>query len=127
MADLAREMLAPKRLKAGPDAQRPAQGSERLRHALMRFAGVDGVTALTRRALALASAEFPALRGARLGMQGRVEGLEQIFPEDEIAKEEAVLAITIHLLELLATFIGEPLTRRFVDEACSGFPPQEKR
>jgi hypothetical protein len=83
---------------------------EKLRLSLTQFVGADGFTALLRRALVLARSDFPSLQIARVTPDGRLEGIE------EHAKKgvEAATAITAHLLGLLVTFIGEPLTFRLI-------------
>jgi hypothetical protein len=83
---------------------------EHLRVAFGRFAGPDGFTSLVRRALALARADDPLLRQLTVKTDGSFEGLERI-------SDDAVLAIIAHFLGLLVTFVGEPLTFRFVREA----------
>ena len=52
--------------------------SERVPVSLTRFAGDYGFAALLRRALALATAEVPALRSVSVSADGRLEGLEQL-------------------------------------------------
>ena len=92
---------------------------EKLRASLTRFAGAEGVTALLRRALALAVAEVPALRSVTLKADGSIEGLEVAAADagnSEIGEGNATVAIAAHLLGLLVTFIGEPLTLRLVRE-----------
>lgn len=83
---------------------------ERLRVALARFAGSDGFTSLVQRALALARADEPSLRQLSVRADGSLEGLEQV-------SGNAVLALIAQFLGLLVTFVGEPLTLRFVSEA----------
>ena len=90
---------------------------EKLRVSLTRFAGADGFASLLRRTLALARAEIPSLNRVSVNSDGSVEGLEALAADDTDAGVEAGLAITAHLLELLVTFIGEPLTLRLVREA----------
>jgi hypothetical protein len=46
-----------------------------------------------------------------------MEGLEALASEDAEAGVEAGAAITGHLLGLLVTFIGEPITLRLVRDA----------
>jgi len=82
---------------------------ETLRRAVTRFAGADGFDALMRRALALARAEVPSLHTVTLGAEGGLEGLEQVGPDGAVA-------LTAHLLALLVTFMGEPLTSRILRE-----------
>jgi hypothetical protein len=89
-----------------------------LRISITRFAGPDGFAALLRRALALARAEAPVLAGVRLGADNRLEGFGEIPPGAEAA--EAAVALAAHVLTLLATFIGEPLTVRLLREAWPG-------
>ncbi len=96
---------------------------EKLRISLTRFAGADGFLSLIRRALALARAEVPALQSVQVMADGRLEGLDEIAAEARhvdsrlYGKVEGALAITTHLLELLVTFIGKPLTLRLLREA----------
>ena len=85
---------------------------EKLRVSLTQFVGADGFTALLRRALALARSDFPSLQTAKVTPDGRLEGIEE--PIDAKKDVEAATAITAHLLGLLVTFIGEPLTLRLM-------------
>ena len=84
---------------------------------LTRFAGADGFASLLRRALALARAEVPSLQTVTVKPDGSLEGLEALAADATNAGPEAAVAITAHLLGLLVTFIGEPLTLRLVREA----------
>lgn len=117
MRDLARRLLA---LEAASQsatdthAHEAERVFEKLRISLTRFAGADGFTALSRRALALARADVPSLQSVKVDADGRLKGLEEVAADTAI---EATTAITAHLLGLLATFIGEPLTLRLVREA----------
>lgn len=81
--------------------------SEKLRTFLAQLVGVDGFTALQRRALALARADVPSLQTARVSAEGRLEGLQDVESDDE-----AAIAITAHFLGLLVTFLGGPLALR---------------
>lgn len=88
---------------------------EELRLRLVRLAGVVGFRSLLSRALTLAKAEAPSLKAARVNVDGSLEGFVGIEQSQETAV--AVHARTIlvaHLLELLVTFIGEPLTLRLI-------------
>ena len=91
--------------------------NEKLRDVLTKFAGAEGSAALLRRALALASAESPALRHATFSAEGRLEGVEQLATQSGGVANAAEVAITAHLLGLLDTFIGERLTLTMVREA----------
>jgi hypothetical protein len=120
MRDLAQRLLA---LEAASQSEPDPNGHEgvrvcdKLKISLTRFAGADGFTALLRRALALARADVPSLQSVKVTTDGRLEGLEEFAADARNPAVEAVTAIMAHLLGLLATFIGEPLTRRLVREA----------
>ena len=90
---------------------------EKLRNTLVRFAGADGFTALLRRAVVLTRSDVPSLQSVKITADGRLEGFEEIGGAAGNLTIEAATAITAHLLGLLATFIGEPLTLRLVREA----------
>ena len=120
MRDLARRLLAAEAASQSaaeprvPDAVRVC---EKLRVSLTRFAGADGFTALLRRALALARAEVPALHCVTEKGDGTLEGFDELAADAHDVGRDAAMAITAHLLGLLVTFIGEPLTVRLVREA----------
>lgn len=114
MRDLARKLLAESQSAAGPHRYEVVLVSEKLRISLTRFAGVDGFAALLRRALALASGEMPALQSVKVSADGRLEGFEKLAGG---VWEEAAVVLTGNLLELLVTFIGEPIALRLVREA----------
>lgn len=117
--DLARRLLA---LETAFDTSSEARvdGAVRvigeLRMRLIKLAGVDGFRSLLSRALTLAKAESPSLNVAQVGADGSVEGFDGI-EQGPVAGAEAGQAGTIlvaHLLQLLVTFIGTPLTLRLV-------------
>jgi hypothetical protein len=85
---------------------------EKLQDSLRRFVGPDGVTALTRRAVAMARNERAALSSLKVARDGRVEGWDTLAATGHSA--EAAMEIVSHLLWLLVTFIGESLTLRLV-------------
>jgi len=121
--DLAQRLLtaeAARQSVAEPRAHAAVRVCEKLRVSLTRFAGVDGFAALLRRALALAREEVPALHGITEKTDGSLEGLEKLVADagnSGVAGSDAAVAITVHLLWLLVTFIGEPLTVRLAREA----------
>jgi hypothetical protein len=119
MRDLARRLLAASQTASAPHVHEAAAVSEKLRIPLARFAGADGFASLLRRALALASAEVPALQSIKVGAEGRLEGFDRLAADTGTVAggSEAAVAITAHLLGLLVTFIGEPLTLRLVGAA----------
>lgn len=117
LRELALKLLSDQRPVAGhADGSLPV--NQRLQLSLIRFAGVEGFASLLRRAMALASANIPALRNAKVGVDGGIEGIEPAFTQDHVLRHEAAVAVTTQLLELLVSFIGESLTRRIVADAC---------
>ena len=120
MRELARRLLAEE--VASASASRPSVPEavlvcDKLRVELTRFAGADGFSSLMRRALALAAAEVPSVQAVKLQADGSLEGFEELGADSGNPGSQAAVAITAHLLELLVTFIGEPLTLRLVGEA----------
>jgi hypothetical protein len=126
MRDVARRMLAASQSTPGPHVDEAVLVSERLRITMTRFAGADGFAALLRRALALARIDVPSLASVKIGANGRLEGLEQHATQPGNLGNEAAVAITAYLLELLITFIGETLTLTLVREAWPVSVPSDK-
>ena len=89
----------------------------KLRISLTRFAGPEGFASLLRRALTLAGKEAPALRTVKLTPDGSLDGFEAIAVNAKANRPDVAISITAHLLALLITFIGHPLTLRLVREA----------
>ena len=119
LRDLAQRLLAVEAAShSAADAQvhEAVRVCEKLRVSLTRFAGADGFTSLLRRALALARAEVPALQTVNFKADGCLEELEEVATHAGSAGVDGAVAITTHLLGLLITFIGEPLTLRLVRE-----------
>jgi hypothetical protein len=89
---------------------------EELRLRLIKLAGVDGFRALLSRALTLAKAEVSSLNTVHVQVDGSVEGFDGIegSQEEAGAATHAGIVLVAHLLQLLVTFIGEPLTLRVV-------------
>jgi hypothetical protein len=118
--DLARRLLAVEAASQSANNSRIHEAvrvCEKLRVCLIRFAGADGFTALLRRALARARAEVPSLHDITEKADGSIEGLKELATDAPNAGIDAAVAITAHLLGLLVTLIGEPLTVRLVREA----------
>ena len=98
---------------AGADVAVLVIGELRMR--LIKLAGVDGFRSLLSRALTLAKAEAPPLSTVQVQADGSVEGFDGIEQGQEAgAATQAGIVLVAHLLELLVTFIGEPLTLRLV-------------
>jgi hypothetical protein len=96
---------------------------EKLRPHLATLVGKAGYRALLLRAVALASAEVPWLRGIQVKADGSFEGLEELHAKlapEEFNKGRSVLLA--HLLGLLVAFIGENLTVRLVREIWPKVP-----
>jgi hypothetical protein len=117
MRDLARRLLALEAASNNAPGARVHEAlrvCEKLRISLTRFAGADGSASLLRRALALSREEVPSLQTVTLKPDGSLEGLEALAADPTNGGPEAAVAITTHVLGLLETFVGEPLTLRLV-------------
>ena len=126
--ELARRLLAVEAASQSASdshAQEAVLVNEKLRISLTRLAGADGFAAILRRALALASTEVSALQSAKVSPDGRLDGLEPLTTHVGSVAGAATVAITAHLLGLLVTFIGEPLTLRLVHEAWPETSPDK--
>jgi hypothetical protein len=65
--------------------------------------------------LTLAKVDVPLLNMVQVGADGSLEGFDAIEQSQEPeAARRAGVGLVAHLLELLVTFIGEPLTLRLV-------------
>ncbi len=114
--DLARRLLAVEAASGSalddqPHAHEAARVTERLRIALTKFAGPSGFEALLSRALALAKSDVPALQAVNMKPNGSLEG----FAERTVG--DGGIALIAHLLGLLVTFIGEPITLNLLADA----------
>jgi hypothetical protein len=115
--DLARRLLAFEAAHHdSPDARvdDAVQVIEELRIRLIRLAGVDGFRSLLSRALTLAKAEVPSLNKVHIRAEGSLEGFDAIMSQEAGAAGQAGIVLVAHLLELLVTFIGAPLTLHLV-------------
>jgi len=120
MRDFAARLIAYE-ARAGNSSRTPAASGfpviENLRPHLAVLMGITGFRALLSRALARAEAEVPWLRTVQVKADGSLAGFDeqaaQVDPEDAA---EGGVALLAQLLELLATFIGENLTRRLMRE-----------
>jgi hypothetical protein len=90
---------------------------DKLRLSLTRFAGADGFASLLRRSLALARIEVPSLNRITINPDCSMDGLVALAADEADGGAEAAVALSAHLLGLLVTFIGEPLTLRLVRES----------
>ncbi len=84
---------------------------EKLRGPLGKVLGDGGFRSLLARALVLAGAEVPWLRGLRIKPDGVLEGLLELEGKLDLrAIAEGEVALVAQLLGLLVTFIGPVLT-----------------
>ena len=119
--ELARRLIA---LEAPGDARRVEGRSEvalvceKLRMPLARFAGVAGYRSLITRARAIAKAEDHSHDPVQVGSDGSLEGFDEVGQRDA----GAGVAVLVHLLTLLVTFIGESSTLALVRDAWPDAP-----
>ena len=116
--DLARRIVTIESARAkaaDPQVDEAVLVCEKLRVPLSRLAGPAGFSSLLFRALALSKAEVPALGVVQVRPDGSLTGFDEIEPDQEKGR----VVLVAHLLGLLATFIGESLTRRL---ACDVWP-----
>lgn len=131
MRDLAHRLLA---YEAGASkAAEPIESAalrvfEKLRLSLIAFSGVAGFHTLASRALALASAESPALKTVQISadgfLLGTAEGKSHIGTRrdgtDEYPAGDGGTILIAHLLGLLHIFLGEALTLSLLRDAWPG-------
>lgn len=119
MRDLARRLLLESRTATGLPVHEAMVVIEKLRVSLIRFAGADGFTSLLRRALIMATRDVPELQIVSVDAAGHLEGFERLVTQAGTGTvgNEAAVAITAHLLGLLVTFVGKPLTLVLIGNA----------
>ena len=120
MRDIARRLIA-EELKRGEASDTEARAAlrvcDKLRGSLSVLAGRAGFQSLLARALTLAAKEVPWLGKLKVELNGVVIFSAEF--EAEVGSREAArggIALVVHLLELLATFIGGALTVRLVQQ-----------
>jgi hypothetical protein len=116
--DLAQRLLSFEATTGGlSNAKTPAAliVCEKLRRPLSSLAGTAGFRSLLGRALTLAKRETSVLETVQVKEDGSLEGL------NGDAKQAGDVLIT-HLLGLLETFIGEPLTLRLLNDVWPDLP-----
>lgn len=117
---LARRLLAEEALHPPASDQYSHEAvrvCDKLRISLTRLAGADGFASLLTRSLALARMEVPSLNRITVKSDCSMEGLEALMADEANDGAEAAVALSAHLLGLLVTFIGAPLTLRLVRES----------
>lgn len=88
---------------------------DELRLRLVKLAGIDGFRSLLARALVMARKEAPSLCDVQVRDDGTLQGFDVEHLHQANAEAGAILVA--HLLDLLITFIGEPLTLQLVRDA----------
>ena len=123
---LARESARTKNSGKGPGVAFPppaAKVCDKLRTVLTTFAGIAGFRSLLTRALTLAAARTPELKGVTVDPDASLLGIESVESKkmNGAAKEwEEVLVA--QLLDLLVTFVGEGLMHQLVRQAWPDLP-----
>jgi DNA-binding response OmpR family regulator len=93
---------------------------DKLRRPLFTLAGSTGLNSILARATVLARPEVEWLKAVTISSTGTFQGLREAESRQtplEISRGERVLVA--HVLGLLFTFIGEPLTRMLLEETWS--------
>lgn len=92
---------------------------DELRLRLVKLAGIDGFRSLLARALVMARKEAPSLCDVQVRDDGTLQGfdVEHLHQANAETSAEAGAILVAHLLDLLITFIGEPLTLQLVRDA----------
>jgi hypothetical protein len=99
---------------------------DEMRNHLTTLMGNGGHRALLMRALALAGAEVPWLRGIRVAADGSLEGSgshAESIDHDE--RTEGGVVLIAQLMGLLVAFIGEKLTLQLVREVWPKLPDKD--
>ena len=116
MRNLARSLISAERRADEPadtDGEAAVRVCAKLRDSLSALAGAVGFRTLLTRALGIARAEVPSLANLHVGADGLLSRTGEM---DDREAAQGGVALVAHLLELLATFIGEALTRRLVQQ-----------
>lgn len=120
MRNLAQRLVSEERRRSDPadtEARAAFRVCNKLSESLSALVGARGFRILLLRAQTLAKADAPWLGRLKAGANGAL-----VFPEElerglePTAAAKGGAALLGHLLELLATFIGEALTLRLVQQ-----------
>jgi hypothetical protein len=136
--DLARRLLAKESARgknsgAGGTALPPAvRVCEKIRTVLTTFAGVAGSRSLLARAVTLAAARAPGLKGVTVMPDGSLSGVERVDNGKIGSGKKGVAGgweevLVAQLLDLLVTFVGEGLMLQLVRQAWPDLPAGELR
>lgn len=94
----------------------------RLREDLARVLGNEGVAALEGRALDLARRRYSFLANGASGPHSLDDARAALAGRDPDEARDALQAVCAHLIGLLFTFLGEPLTAQLVRLAWPDLP-----
>ena len=123
--DLARRILAVEAARDNPAGTRVDEAVRvcgKLQVPLSKFTGPAGFLSLLSRALVLAKSEVPCLSVVQVRPDGSLAGFDELKHDQDVMElelEKGRAVLVGHLLGLLATFIGDSLTRRL---ACEAWP-----
>ena len=123
--DLARRILVVEASyihSVGTPVDEAVRACGKLQVPLSRFTGPAGYLSLLSRALVLAKADVPSLSVVQVLPDGSLAEFDEIKHGQDVGELELAMGREVllgHLLGLLATFIGESLTRRL---ACEAWP-----
>jgi len=123
--DLARRILALEAARAhavGTPVDQAVRVCGKLQVPLSKFTGPAGFLSLLSRALVLAKSEVPCLSVVQVRPDGSLAGFDELKHDQDVMElelEKGRAVLVGHLLGLLATFIGDSLTRRL---ACEAWP-----
>jgi hypothetical protein len=92
-----------------------ARTFDRLRVHLSERLGARGYYALIKRAVTLASTDFPWLLSVRISEDGHPDGFQSMALSESTF--DACVSVLARLIELLDTFIGRSLTARILNNA----------
>jgi len=121
--DLARRILVVEASyihSVGTPVDEAVRACGKLQVPLSRFTGPAGYLSLLSRALVLAKSEVPSLSVVQVRPDGSLAGFDEIKNGQDVGElelEKGRVVLLGHLLGLLATLIGQSLTRRLTCEA----------
>jgi len=128
---LATELARGKNSSTGPGAAflpPAARVCDKLRTVLTVFAGIAGFRSLLTRALTLAAASAPELKGVAVMPDGSLSGIGEVRTgQGKRAALDWEQILVAQLLELLVAFIGEVLMLQLVSQAWPGLPASQLR
>ena len=118
--DLARSLVAGE-VEAGTTSLQSEPATvrvyEKLRRQLGAPVGIDGFYALASRALALAKAESPGLRGVQIAENGGLRGLGEVESQSDANEDSEVgVILSAQLLRLFLIYLCETTTLRLIED-----------